>query len=53
MKYLVWDENANAFRIMALACAGVFVLLIFCCIFACIKRCTDKNKVKNINEQEK
>jgi hypothetical protein len=45
MKYLVWDENAHAFRIMALICAGIFVLLILCCIITCIKSCCDKNKV--------
>ena len=53
MKYLVWDENADAFRIMAIACAGVFALLILCCFCACIKKCTDKNKVNNIVELDK
>lgn len=46
MKYLVWDENAQAFRIMALGCLSAFGCIIICCVVACVKKCCDKNKVQ-------
>jgi hypothetical protein len=45
MDLLVWDENAMAFRILAIVCGGLFAFLILCGIYCCIKRCCDRKKV--------
>ena len=44
MGLLVWDENASAFRIMAIVCAGIFGSLILCGFGCGIKSCVDRRK---------
>ena len=53
MKYFVWDENAFAFTIMAISCAGCLVLIILCGIGCGIHSCLAKNKVKHMDQIEK
>jgi hypothetical protein len=53
MKYFVWDENAQAFTVMAIGCAGTIALLILICFVCCIKSCFDNKRVAHMDEIEK